>query len=72
LGIFEGEFMAGTNQWGNYYDNTGTVPIEYGNPGVSENNPWGFPVPGVDSESNQNVNETNPNPPTGGINPYPF
>jgi hypothetical protein len=55
--------MAGTNQWGNYYDNTGIPPIEYGNAGVSTLNPWGFPVSGVDSPLNTNVPERKPNPP---------
>lgn len=59
-----------SNQYGPYYENTGTPPIEYGNPGVSPNNPWGLPVPGVNSPVNTNVEETVPNPPEGGINSF--
>jgi len=53
--------MSGSNNFGPYYDNTGTSYI----------NPWGFPVPGVDSPVNTNVEETVPQPPAGGINNDP-
>ena len=43
----------GTNNFGPFYQNTGTSSI----------NPWGFPVPGVNNPVNYNVPETKPNPP---------
>lgn len=55
--------MSGVNNFGPFYENTGTIPITYGNPGVSINNPWGFPVRGVDSPVNTNVEETVPSAP---------
>ena len=65
----EYEHLApGTNNFGPYYQNTGIppLPIEYGNDGVSPNNPWLFPVQGVNSPVNTNVPETVPSPPSGG------
>lgn len=54
--------MSGTNQWGPYYDNTG----------ISFENPYLAQIPGVNSPVNTNVPETVPQPPAGGINPYPY
>jgi hypothetical protein len=48
----------GFNNFGWYYQNTGTSYI----------NPYGLPVPGVDNPVNTNVEQTNPAPPQGGIN----
>lgn len=65
--------MAGTNNFGPFYNNTGTInpeppPLTYGAPGVSQNNLWGLPVSGVDSPFNQNIPESVPSAPPGGIN----
>lgn len=59
--------MTTVNNMGPFYQNTGTIPIVYGEPGVSSLNPWGFAVSGVDSPVNTNVEETVPSPPSGGI-----
>lgn len=51
--------MSGTNNFGPYYDNTGTSPV----------NPWGYPVPGVNSPNNTNQPNTQPPNPPNSIHP---